>query len=181
MDYCSVVDVCYLCLCRTRTSALSQFQICPLSSPCCRTLSGCRQFPPACRNMSSISFTAMESGKSHSSSFVCFPKSQMNNTDSVFEPNDSVTFNIYISSNIHWCGLLLQGSTCFAVRDAVLHTFVVLSGYLYWFKLIVLNYCCLPISSKQSGQSDSLKFTVYFLFFWHFLQTLEMVVWEDPY
>ncbi len=40
---------------------------------------------------------------------------------------------------------LLQGSTCCAFRDCILHTQVVTSGY--------LSYCCLSIISNQSAQS----------------------------
>ncbi len=38
---------------------------------------------------------------------------------------------------------LLQGSTCFAFGDGILHTLVVTSGY--------LSYCCLSIISNQSA------------------------------
>ncbi len=38
---------------------------------------------------------------------------------------------------------LLQGSTYFALRDGILHTLVVMSGY--------LSYCCLSIISNQSA------------------------------
>lgn len=41
---------------------------------------------------------------------------------------------------------VLQGSTCCEFIDALLHTLLVLSGYLV--------YCYLPISSKQSGCSS---------------------------
>ncbi len=40
---------------------------------------------------------------------------------------------------------LLQGSTCCALRDGVLYTLVVSSGY--------LSYCCLSIISNQSAHS----------------------------
>ncbi len=40
---------------------------------------------------------------------------------------------------------LLQGSTCCAFRDGILHTLVVTSGY--------LSYCCLYIISNQSANS----------------------------
>ncbi len=40
---------------------------------------------------------------------------------------------------------LLQVSTCCAVRDGILHTLVVTSGY--------LSYCCLSIISNQSVHS----------------------------
>ncbi len=40
---------------------------------------------------------------------------------------------------------LLQGSTCCAFRDDILHTLVVTSGY--------LSNCCLSIISNQSAQS----------------------------
>ncbi len=40
---------------------------------------------------------------------------------------------------------LLQGSTCCAFRDGILHTLVVTSGY--------LSYCCLSIISNQSAHS----------------------------
>ncbi len=40
---------------------------------------------------------------------------------------------------------LLQGSTCCACRDGILHTLVVTSGY--------LSYCCLSIISNQSAHS----------------------------
>ncbi len=40
---------------------------------------------------------------------------------------------------------LLQGSTCCAFRDGILHTLVVMSGY--------LSYCCLSIISNQSLHS----------------------------
>ncbi len=40
---------------------------------------------------------------------------------------------------------LLQGSTCCAFRDGILHTLVVTSG--------CLCYCCLSIISKQSAHS----------------------------
>ncbi len=64
---------------------------------------------------------------------------------------------------------LLQGSTCCAFRDGILHTLVVTSGY--------LSYCCLSIISNQSAHSpltsDSnkaflstqLPLSGYFLFF----------------
>ncbi len=63
---------------------------------------------------------------------------------------------------------LLQGSTCCAFRDGILHTFV-MSGY--------LSYCCLSIISNQSAHSPltsdinkafssiHLPLTGYFLFF----------------
>ncbi len=38
---------------------------------------------------------------------------------------------------------LLQGSTCCAFRDGLLHTLVVTSGY--------SSYCCLSIISNQPG------------------------------
>ncbi len=40
---------------------------------------------------------------------------------------------------------LLQGSTCCAFRDGILHTLVVTSVY--------LNYCCLFIISNKSAHS----------------------------
>ncbi len=40
---------------------------------------------------------------------------------------------------------LLPGSTCCALRDGILHSSVVTSGY--------LSYCCLSIISKQSAHS----------------------------
>ncbi len=40
---------------------------------------------------------------------------------------------------------LLQGSTCCAFRDGILHILVVTSGY--------LSYCCLFIISNQSAHS----------------------------
>ncbi len=40
---------------------------------------------------------------------------------------------------------LLQGSTCCAFRDDILHTLVVTSGY--------LSYCCFSIISNQSAHS----------------------------
>ncbi len=40
---------------------------------------------------------------------------------------------------------LLQVSTCCAFRDGILHTLVVMSGY--------LSYCCLSIISNQSAHS----------------------------
>ncbi len=64
---------------------------------------------------------------------------------------------------------LLQGLTCCAFRDCILHILFVTSGY--------LNYCCLSIISNQSGHSPltsdinktfsstQLPFTGYFLFF----------------
>ncbi len=64
---------------------------------------------------------------------------------------------------------LLQGSTCSAFRDGILHTLVVMSGY--------LSYCCLSIISNQSAHSPltseinkafsstQLPLTGYFLFF----------------
>ncbi len=64
---------------------------------------------------------------------------------------------------------LLQGSTCCAFRDGILHTLVVTSGY--------LSYCCLSIISNQSAHSPltsdinkafsstQLPLTGYFLFF----------------
>ncbi len=63
---------------------------------------------------------------------------------------------------------LLQGSTCCAFRDGILHTLVVTSGY--------LSYCCLSIISNQSAHSpltsdinkafsSTLPLTEYFLFF----------------
>ncbi len=67
---------------------------------------------------------------------------------------------------------LLQGSTCFAFRDGILHTLVVTSGY--------LSYCCISIISNQSAHSPltsdidkafsstQLPLTGYFLFFWPF-------------
>ncbi len=48
---------------------------------------------------------------------------------------------------------LLQGSTCCAFRDGILHTLVVTSDY--------LSYCCLSIISNQSAHS-SLTSTRYF-------------------
>ncbi len=64
---------------------------------------------------------------------------------------------------------LLQGSTCCAFRDGILHTSVVTSGY--------LSYCCLSIISNQFAHSPltydiskafsstKLLLTGYFLFF----------------
>ncbi len=64
---------------------------------------------------------------------------------------------------------LLQGSTCCAFRDDILHTLVVTSGY--------LSYCCLSITSNQSAHSPltsdinkacsstQLPLAGYFLFF----------------
>ncbi len=64
---------------------------------------------------------------------------------------------------------LLQGLTCCVFRDGILHTLVVMSGY--------LSYCCLSIISNQSAHSPltsdinkafsstQLPFTGYFLFF----------------
>ncbi len=64
---------------------------------------------------------------------------------------------------------LLQGSTCCAFRDSILHTLVVTSDY--------LSYCCLSIISNQpvhspltsdinkAFSSTQLPFTGYFLFF----------------
>ncbi len=64
---------------------------------------------------------------------------------------------------------LLQGSTCCAFRDCILHTLVVASGS--------LSYCCLSIISNQSAyspltsninkafSSTQLPLTGYFLFF----------------
>ena len=64
---------------------------------------------------------------------------------------------------------LPQGLTCWAIRDALLHTSVVMSGY--------LSYCCLSISPNQSDHSPltsginkafsptELLLTGYFLFF----------------
>ncbi len=40
---------------------------------------------------------------------------------------------------------LLQGSTCCAFRDGILHSLVVTSGY--------LSYCCISIISNQSAHS----------------------------
>ncbi len=40
---------------------------------------------------------------------------------------------------------LLQGTTCFAFRDGILHTLFVTSGY--------LSYCCLSIISNHSVYS----------------------------
>ncbi len=61
---------------------------------------------------------------------------------------------------------LLQGSTCCAFKDGILHTLVVTSGY--------LSYCCLSIISNQSAHSPltstrhflsiQLPLTGYFLF-----------------
>ncbi len=63
---------------------------------------------------------------------------------------------------------LLQGSTCCAIRDALLHTLLVTSD--------CLSYCCHSISSSQSGHSPltsgidkafsptELLLTVYFIF-----------------
>ncbi len=48
---------------------------------------------------------------------------------------------------------LLQGSTCCVFRDGVLHTLVVMSGY--------LSYCCLSIISNQSVHSPLIS-TRYF-------------------
>ncbi len=79
---------------------------------------------------------------------------------------------------------LLQGSTCCAFRDSILHTLVVTSDY--------LSYCCLSIISNQSAHSPltsdinkallstQLPLTGYFLFFRLFSVTLEMVVCENP-
>ncbi len=64
---------------------------------------------------------------------------------------------------------LLQGSTCCAFRDGILHTLVVTGGYLY--------FCCLSIISNQTAHSPvtsdinkafsstQLLLTGYFLFF----------------
>ncbi len=64
---------------------------------------------------------------------------------------------------------LLQGSTCCAFRNGILHILVVTSGY--------LSYCCLSIISNQSVHSPlssdinkafsstQLPLTGYFLFF----------------
>ncbi len=64
---------------------------------------------------------------------------------------------------------LLQGLTCCVFRDGILHTLVVMSGY--------LSYCCLSIISNQSAHSPltsdinkalsstQLPLTEYFLFF----------------
>ncbi len=64
---------------------------------------------------------------------------------------------------------LLQGSTCCALRDGILHILVVTSVY--------LSYCCLSIISNQSAHSPltsdinkafsptRLPLTGYFLFF----------------
>ncbi len=41
---------------------------------------------------------------------------------------------------------LLQGSMCCAFKEGILHTFVVMSGY--------LSYCCLSIISNQSAHSS---------------------------
>ncbi len=79
---------------------------------------------------------------------------------------------------------LLQGSTCCAFRDGILHTLVVTSGY--------LSYCCLSIISNQSAHSPlasdinkafsstQLLLTGYFHFFGPFSVTLEMVVCGNP-
>ena len=79
---------------------------------------------------------------------------------------------------------LLQGSTCCAFRDALLHSVVVTSDY--------LSYCCLSIILNQSGHSpltsgtnkafspSKVPLTGYFLFFRPFSVTLEMVVRENP-
>ncbi len=67
---------------------------------------------------------------------------------------------------------LLQGSTCCAFRDYILHTLVVTSGY--------LSYRCLSIISNQSAHSPltsdinkafsstQVPLTGYFIFFWPF-------------
>ncbi len=63
---------------------------------------------------------------------------------------------------------LLQGSTCCAFRDGILHTLVVTSGY--------LSYCFFSIISNQSALSPltsdinkaQLPLTGYFLFFGSF-------------
>ncbi len=64
---------------------------------------------------------------------------------------------------------LLQGSMCCVFRDGILHTLVVMKGY--------LSYCCLSIISNQSAHSPltsdinkvfsstQLPLTGYFLFF----------------
>lgn len=55
---------------------------------------------------------------------------------------------------------LLQGSTCWVFRDALLQTSVLTSGY--------LSLCCLSISSNQSGHSP-LNLCVYisiYCLFW---------------
>ncbi len=56
---------------------------------------------------------------------------------------------------------LLQGSTCCAFRDGILHTLVVTSGYLL--------YCCLSVISNQSAHSPlinkAFSLTLYFLCF----------------
>ncbi len=41
---------------------------------------------------------------------------------------------------------LLQGSTCCAFRDGILHILVVMSGY--------LSYCCLSVISNHSAHSS---------------------------
>ncbi len=79
----------------------------------------------------------------------------------------------YLTGNPVWSSAavahLLQGSTCCAFRDGILHTLVVTSGY--------LSYCCLSIISNQSAHSPltsdinkaflstQLQLTGYFLFF----------------
>ncbi len=45
---------------------------------------------------------------------------------------------------------LLQGSTCCAFRDGILHTLVVMSGY--------LSYYCLSIISNQAPNIDKAFF-----------------------
>ncbi len=77
---------------------------------------------------------------------------------------------------------LLQGSTCCAFRDGILHTLVITSGY--------LSYYCLSIISNQSAHSPltsdinkafsftQLPLTGYFIFFGD--KTLEMVMRENP-
>ncbi len=54
---------------------------------------------------------------------------------------------------------LLQGSTCCAFRDGILHTLVVTSGY--------LSYCCLSIMSAHSPLTSDINkaFSGYFHFF----------------
>ncbi len=44
---------------------------------------------------------------------------------------------------------LLQGSTCCAFRDGILHTLVVTSGY--------LSYCCLSIMSAHSPLTSDIN------------------------
>ncbi len=81
---------------------------------------------------------------------------------------------------------LLQGSTCCVFRDGILHTLVVMSGY--------LSYCCLSIISNQSVHSPltsdinksfsstQLSLTGYFLFFGPFsVNPRDGCVWKYQY